>query len=73
MNQRIADFINHRPVHFRFFPLNNQINLFPQAVGQIPDHAGKTVEHIADRNHAQFHHNALQISSNTVHLFGRFT
>ena len=73
MNQRVAYFIDHRPIHFRFFPLDNQIDLFAEAVGQIPHHTGKTVEHIADGNHAQFHHNSLQISSYTIHLFGRFT
>ena len=73
MNQRITDLIDHGPVQFRFFTLDDQVYLFTQAMRQIADHPWKAVEYLTYRNHPQFHDHTLQIGGYPVHLLNRFT
>ena len=61
MRERLRDGIQQALVEGGVLPVHNQFDLLATLLSDVPNHAGKAAEQLLDRNHADFHHRALQI------------
>ena len=61
MSQRFRDGIEQALVEGRVLSIQNQVDLLVALLGDVAHHAGEPPEQLLNRNHADFHHRALQI------------
>ena len=71
MHDRIADLVDNRTVELGVFAFDCQIDFFVEFLGHVANHARESVKDLADRNHADFHDDVLQIGRDAIHLLKR--